>query len=63
MFFVQWPDREYSPAFPLLFFGGGGLLLKLFGTNDIADIVGNVFLVVALILLLVYLYDRSHKKT
>lgn len=63
MFFVQWPDRHYSPAFPLLLFGGGGVLLKLFGTDEAANVIGNVFLVVAVILAVIYLVDRSHKKT
>ncbi len=61
-----YPPEGYpksSPARAMLFFGIIGLLLKLFGTDEIADIVGNVFLAVAFIMFLLYLYDRSHKKT
>jgi len=52
-----------SPARSMILFGVIGLLLKLFGTDEVADIVGNVFLAVTFMIFLIYLYDRSHKKT
>jgi hypothetical protein len=48
---MKWSD--HNPTFVLLLFGGGALLLKLFGTNTAADVVGNVFVFVTVVLVIV----------
>lgn len=55
--------RKASPVFPLILFGGIGTLLKLFGRTVVADVVGNVFLVVTVILVVVYLVIRYRPRT